>query len=243
MCLPLLESVPLVPRKISAYWSFLLILGLVVKLRASPLAAQPEVSSDPATRVLVEIQSRYGALRAFRAGFEQRYFHRVQGREERSRGQLAFARANRMRIDYERPTRRVVVSDGARLLAYEPEPSPGHYYEQPVDEDALPLVLGIWMGTSRLESEFDARLLDTAPLGFVGSVVELRPRQAVALYERVLLYVDRNDARRGRVHRMMILDHAGNTNRFDFRRQEENPRLPASLFTFRPPAAAERIEI
>ncbi len=193
--------------------------------------------------MLSEIQSRYGVLRTFRARFEQRYFHRIQQREERSRGEIAVARANRMRIDFERPTRRVVVSDGTRLIAYEPEPSPGHYYEQQVDQDVLPVVLGLWMGTSNLETEFDARLLEHGATGFVGSVVELRPRQPIALYERVLLYVDRSEARRGRVHRMMIIDHAGNTNRFDFRRQEENPRLPTSIFSFRPPAAAERIEM
>lgn len=221
--------------------SFALALGALVAASSMQVAAQSTTSPDAAT-VLAEVQARYGALRTLRARFEQRFVHRLHEREERWRGRLAIARPGRVRIDYERPRGRVVSSDGTTLIAYEPEPSPGQYYEQPASEDVLPVALGVLAGTVNLETDVDARLLDTAGTAFRGSVIELRPRHAVPLYERVLLYVDRGAAQRGRVHRILIVDHAGNTNRFDLSRQEENARLPASSFSFRPPAAARRIE-
>lgn len=220
---------------------FSLFFVAVAAALAAPVAAQSSPSPDAAD-VVAEVQARYGGMRAVRARFEQRFVHRLHDRTERWRGRLAIARPGRVRIDYDRPRGRVVVSDGARMISYEPEPAPGQYWEQEATDDALPVVLGLLTGSATLDAELDARLIDTASTGFAGVVLELRPRRAVPLYDRVLLYVDRSEAHRGRVHRIMIVDHAGNTNRFDLSRHEENARLPASYFSFRPPAAARRIE-
>lgn len=219
----------------------LVLLGALAAVCVGPAAAQVAPSPEAAA-VLAEVQSRYGAMRSLRARFEQRFVHRLHQRDERWRGRIAIARPGRVRIDYDRPRGRVVVTDGLRLIAYDPEPAPGQYWDQEANEDALPLVLALLGGGTTLETDFDARLIDTSGSAFVGSVLELRPRVAVPLYERVLLYVDRSEERRGRVHRILIVDAAGNTNRFDLRRQEENARVPASHFAFHPPAAARRIE-
>ncbi len=229
------------PSKYLVRLGFLMSLGALAVALSGPAAAQLSPSDD-AARVVAEVQSRYGALRSLRARFEQRFSHRLHARDERWRGRIAVARPGMVRIDYDRPRGRVVATDGARLIAYEPDPAPGQYWEQAASEDALPLVLTLLGGGATIDAAFDARLIDTTGTSFVGSVLELRPRIAVPLYERVLLYVDRSEARRGLVHRIMIVDAAGNTNRFDLRRQEENVRLPASHFAFQPPPAARRIE-
>lgn len=224
---------------------FLAATGIVLGGRA-PLsrvrAQEAPAATTEAGTVLADVLARYRSLRSLRARFEQRYVHRLHQREERWRGRVALARPGRMRIDYDRPHGRVVVTDGTSLLAYDPEPAPGQYWEQPSAADALPLALGVLTGAAQLEREVDARLIDASATGFVGAVLELRPRVPVPLYERVLLYVDRGERRRGRVHRVLVVDAAGNTNRFDLRAQEENARVPPDVFAFRPPAAARRIE-
>jgi outer membrane lipoprotein carrier protein len=205
----------------------------------APRAAEP----DPdALAVAEEIEHRYGALRTWRARFEQRYVHRLHRQEERWRGSIAIRRPARFRIDYEWPRRRVVVSDGRRLFAFDPDPAPGVVWEQEVGEHALANAIGLLDGTARLETEFDLRILDARATGYAGTVVELRPVRATPLYERVLLYVDRRPEYRGRVHRMMFVEEAGNTNRFDFTRQEDDVALPGSVFSFVLPASALRVE-
>jgi chaperone LolA len=204
--------------------------------------AVPQAPPDP-LEIVSEIHARYDATRSLRARFEQRYTHRLHQHEERWRGRLSIRRPSKIRIDYERPRGRVVVSDGTTLIAFDPDPEPGIWWEQTVDQDSLPLVLGLLAGTSRVDAEHDVRVIDAASSGFVGSVIELRPRVPMPLVDRVLLYVDRGEAARGRIHRAMIVDPAGNTNRFDLRDHDERgSALAESLFTWRPPAVARRVE-
>jgi outer membrane lipoprotein carrier protein len=211
---------------------------------APPPPPEPSIAGiDSATAdVLAAIHARYDGIATLRARFEQRYGHRLHQREDRWRGRLALRRPSKIRIDYDDPRGRLVVTDGTLLYAYDPQPAPGQYWEQPADLDAIPNALGLLSATTRLDVEFDARLLDTSASGFAGRVLELRPRRPTPYYERVLLYVDVSASRRGRVHRLMWIDAAGNTNRFDLREQDENPRIPDSTFAWTPPGNAIRIE-
>jgi outer membrane lipoprotein carrier protein len=200
------------------------------------------VLADAAAEVVADVDQRYASVRSLRARFEQRYVHRLHARVERWRGWIAIRRPRRIRIDYERPRGRVVVSDGIRLIAFDPEPAPGLYWEQEAGEDTLASAFGLLDGSARIATEFDARVLDASSTGFAGEVLELRPRRPTPLYERVLLYVDRRPEQRGRVHRLMIVDAAGNTNRFDLSQQQENVPLGHATFSFVPPAAARRVQ-
>ena len=228
------------PANGAAFLVFLAASAAVAVGLAAP--ARGQGAPPDAAVILAEIQARYGAITALRARFEQRYVHRLHAREDRWRGRIAIRRPARVRIDYDEPRGRTVVSDGATLIAFDPSPSPGVWWEQPVDADALPIALGLLDGSASIEAQMDARTLDASATGFVGTVVELRPRVATPAIDRVLLYVDRDAARRGRVHRMMIVDPAGNTNRFDLLDQREGGAVPPDLFSWRPPAAARRVE-
>lgn len=226
----------------------LILLGiLATSLLLSVIAAVPSTgrSQEPTAEsvVLAELRARYASLTAMRARFEQRFHHRLHARDERWRGRIALARPGRVRIDYDVPRGRVVASDGTTLVSYDPEPAPGHYYEQAVSEAAIPLALGLLLGQGPPDEALVPRIVDASATGFAGTVLELRPSEPVPQLERVWLYVDRRESARGRVHRILVIDHAGNTNRFDLTAQVENPRLPAATFGFRPPAAAERIEL
>lgn len=225
--------------KATAFLVFLAASAAVAVGLAAP--ARGQVASSDAAVILAEIQSRYGAITALRARFEQRYVHRLHAREDRWRGRVAIRRPSRLRIDYDDPRGRTVVSDGTTLIAFDPTPSPGVWWEQPVEADALPIALALLDGSATIDAQLDARTIDAASTGFAGSVVELRPRVATPAVDRVLLYVDRGAAR-GRVHRMMIVDPAGNTNRFDLLDQREGGVVPPDLFSWRPPAAARRVE-
>src|SRR5690606_36814800 len=125
-----------------------------------------------------------------------------------------------MRWDYAAPNGKVIVSASKRLLAYVPGEGdePGLVFERAISDSELPQALAFLTGTGRLEDDFTFRLLDATAQGFRGGyVLELLPKRESPHYERILFYVDAEPKRAGLVHRVLIIDSAGNRNRFDFK--------------------------
>ena len=221
-----------------------LLAGAISWTGAPPVAAQDD-APDAAT-VAAWVQGFYDQTRSMSARFVQRYVNRVYQRTDVSRGQVRFRKPGRMRFDYDEPNGKVIVSDGERLTVYEP-PDPGQqrgqYYRQAMSESQLPAALGFLTGTGRLDDDFNFRLLDASALGYdEGQVLELRSRRPTPHYARILLYVDDDPRRRGVVHRVLIVDSSQNRNRFDFLEQRFNRSIPRSVFAWRPPDDARRIQ-
>ena len=226
-------------------WTFgkaLSFLAILLPWAAVAPGAAQLAGSPGALAVAAEVEAHYAALPALRARFEQRFVHRLQQHEDRWRGRLAIRRPSFFRIDYTTPRGRVVVSDGTTISAFDPEPAPGRLWQEAASTDSLSNALALLAGTAHLEAEFELRELDASGMGFRGAVLELRPRAPTPLYERVLFYVDRGEARRGRIHRLLWVDAAGNTNRFDLLDPDERTPVAATFFVFEPPPGAARIE-
>lgn len=224
--------------------AILIVLALPLAMSSSHDARAQEPARPDAATVAAWVQRFYDQTQTMNSRFTQRYRNRVYARTDVSRGRVRFKKPGMMRFDYDQPNGKVIVSDGRRFLVYEPlEGGAGQYYEQEMSEAQLPTALSFLTGTGRLDQDFTFRLLDPARASFPqGQVLELRPRTPTPQYTRVVLFVDDDAARRGVVHRVMIVDSANNTNRFDFEEQQFNRDVPDSTFRFRPPAGARRIE-
>jgi outer membrane lipoprotein carrier protein len=72
-------------------------------------------------------------------------------------------------------------------------------------------------------------------------VLELMPKKPSPHYERILFYVDGDPKRAGLVHRVLIVDGAGNRNRLDFKQVKFNRTLDAKTFAWQPPKDARRL--
>jgi outer membrane lipoprotein carrier protein len=190
------------------------------------------------------VQAWYDQTRTMTASFVQRYRNPTYDRTVTSRGQIRVQRPGRMRMDYAEPNGQVVVTDGQRVLSYEP-PEPGErrgqYFERRVEEDQLPSALAFLTGSGRL-ADFRPRLLSSADRGFSGWVLELRPRTPSPHYERIVLYVDARERFRGVVRRVVVIDADGNSNRYDFTGQRFNAAVADDVFAYRPPGDARRID-
>jgi outer membrane lipoprotein carrier protein len=223
----------------------LLVAGCALAVIALPNARAQEPRPEAAT-VAAWVQRFYDQTQTMNSRFVQRYHSRLYSRTDVSRGRVRFKKPGMMRFDYDQPNGKVIVSDGQRLLVYEPPDEGrgnGQYYEQQMSEAQLPAALSFLTGTGRLADDFTSRLLDPTRAGFPqGQVLELRPRTPTPQYTRVVLFVDDDAARRGVVHRVMIVDSTNNTNRFDFEEQQFNREVPESTFRYRPPAGARRIQ-
>jgi outer membrane lipoprotein carrier protein len=208
----------------------------------SAAEAQDHAGAATAADVAAQVQSFYDQTTTVRTSFRQTHRDRLYQRTTRSRGVLTLARPGKLRFDYLAGDGKVVISDGRELTVYEPgdEGTPGQYARTPLRED-FASALGFLTGTARLDRDFRYRLVDASRYRWRGHVLELRPRRDEPGYRRVLLFVRSDATARGVVQTLVIEDHAGNTNRFDFDRPQFNRPVSASAFAFTPPAGARRI--
>lgn len=202
-------------------------------------------STPSAATVASWVDAFYGQTQQLSATFRQRYRNRVYQRTDSSTGRIRFRRPGMMRFDYNQPNGKIVVSDGQRLTVYEPPGAGqrhGQYYQQSTAGAQLPAALGFLTGTSHIGRDYRHRLLDARARHYAGQVLELRPRRPSPHYTRILLYIDDDPSRRGVIHRILIVDHSNNENRFDLSDQDLRTAIPDSAFRFRPPRGARRIQ-
>jgi outer membrane lipoprotein carrier protein len=214
----------------------------------TPMLAQSAGSARPASRskkapgearnVAAAVQSFYDQTRNVAADFYQTYVHKLYKRTDRSKGKVVFQKPGKMRWDYALPNGKIIVSDGQRLLVYEPgeQGEQGQMMIQKMNEAQLPQALSFLTGSGRLEESFGFRLLDPKREGYPsGQVLELKPLEPSPHFKRILFYVESNPRLRGLVRRVLIVDPEGNRNRFDFSNLRFNHEVPASLFDYLPP--------
>jgi len=212
----------------------------------APTEAPGDTPGDEASLVAASVQRFYDQTQNVSASFYQTYVNRLYKRTDRSKGRVVFKKPGQMRWDYDKPNGKVIASDGKRVVIYEPadEGERGQVIEQPITQAQLPQALAFLMGTGRLQEDFTFRLLDPAKEGYSGGhVLELRPRADTPHYARLLFYVEKRAALRGLVRRLLIIDHNGNRNRFDFSAMKFNKSAPETLFRYQPPAGARRVQM
>jgi len=227
---------------------------------AGPLSAQPAAPAvtpapapapaandeSPARAVAQAVQAFYDQTRDVSATFHQTYVNKLYKRTDRSAGRVVFKKPGMMRWDYDKPSGKVIASSGKALTVFEPgeDGEPGQVIEQTIAQAQLPQALAFLMGTGKLEDDFTFRLLDGSAEGFTtGDVLELRPKAPTPHFDRILFYVERAQAVRGLVRRMLIVDSSGNRNRFDFTGLKFNSSVDASAFKFTPPKGTRRVQM
>jgi len=211
---------------------------LPATLLPSASRAQEERS---ARDVAALVQSFYDQTTSFQADFFQTRYTKAYGRYDRARGHVILVKPGKMRWDYSDPEGQTFVSDGAHLSVYQPPEegeTHGQIIERDVGSDELPQAFSFLLGEGRLDRDFHIRLLDARRQGFpTGYVLEVRPRRPSRTYDRVLFFVRVPEgAPAGVIHRVLIIDAAGNRNRFDFSHLRFNRAIPEDTFHFTPPA-------
>src|SRR5690242_8106430 len=104
------------------------LLPLALLLVAPPaLAQKPRLdgkgaapSADPAKEAVVRMQKFYEATTSLHARFEQELTTGL-GAQRKAAGDVWLKKPGRMRWEYERPERKLMVADGTSLWVYEPE--------------------------------------------------------------------------------------------------------------------------
>jgi outer membrane lipoprotein carrier protein len=239
-----------VARSVKRSMSRLVMIALACSIAPLPRPiaaqdAQPDSDAD-ARAVAAAVQAFYDQTSDVSATFFQTYANKLYGRTDRSQGRVVFKKPGMMRWDYGQPNGKVMVSNGKRLVVFEPgdQGEPGQVVEQDITAAQLPQAMAFLMGTGRLEESFTFRRLDATREGFpTGDVLELRPKQPTPQYERILFYVERTPALRGLVRRLLIVDASGNRNRFDFSQLKFNSSVAAKHFEWEAPKGTRHVQM
>jgi outer membrane lipoprotein carrier protein len=198
-------------------------LGFALLALCGSGAAQEAEPLDPAV-VVGLVQSFYDQTKTLQAEFEQARYTRLYDRYDRAKGKVIFKKPGMMRWDYAQP---------------------GQLIERAVDEDQLPSAFSFLIGSGNLEKDFEVRLLEHDNEKFKGGhVLQLIPRRPTPNYEQLVFYVrtlTQGGKRAGVVQRVLIIDAAGNRNRFDFANMKFNRDVPDKRFSYRPPKGTEKV--
>lgn len=234
--------------------SMLVVGSLSIACALLALEAPGEAQNHPAppprvdaATVASRVQTFYDQVHDMSARFCQTYRNKLYDRLDRSCGSVVFHKPGAMRWDYDAPSNKILVSDGTTIQIYEPggQGTPGQVASLPVANSELPQALSFLTGQGRMEDQFTFRLLDARREGFAnGDVLELTPRHENPHFARILFYVTRvqvGQATAGLVDRVLILDHAGNRNRFDFSQTNYRATIDPRVFRWTPPAGTRRI--
>lgn len=196
---------------------------------------------SPSARVASQVQSFYDRTDTLQTRFSQSYYHGLYRTTERATGTLILDKPGRMRFDYSNG--KVMVASSGYLTMYEPgdDGEPGQYAKMRSSSDTTHQGFAFLMGHTRIDEDYNYRLLDAERYGWRGSLLELRPKVADAGVRRVLLYVDGRSGREGVVHRIRIDDHDGNRNTLTFRSMRFNRVLNTERFQYQPPVGSVRM--
>lgn len=197
--------------------------ALVAATLCLPLAAQ--------AGAIEQLHDFLKITRTLKADFSQSVLGKNGRKPQLSSGSVAISRPGKLRWEIAQPYPQLVVGDGEKIWIHDPE------LQQVTVRKAGQAISGspaaLLAGNNELERNFTLR--DTGDQDGL-AWVEATPKAAESGFEKVRLGFAGSDLKA-----MDLFDSFGQTTQIRFSRIEKNPALPASTFSFKPPAGADVI--
>ena len=203
---------------------------------AAPLPAQ----APDAGAILDRAVAALNRATTLRADFTQRIRDQMLGSDETSSGEFLRQRPGKFALRWSHPAGDLIVADGQALWVYLPSTAPRQVVRTNLS------------GKPGESADFVAEFLDHPRQRFTVSyvradtagsrpadVLSLIPRQANLPYQRALIWVDRTD---DLVRRVEISEGSGGVRRITLDHLRVNTTIPASSFTFTPPAGVRVVD-
>jgi outer membrane lipoprotein carrier protein len=200
---------------------------LTMMLLAGVAEAQ---KGDSAAGLVGKIQKYYDATRDLRAKFDQQLESPSRAPSKAS-GEVLLKKPGKMRWDYAKPEKKLMVSDGTTLWVYEPEDEQA--YKQDLRGNTLPAQVSFLLGEGKLDKEFDSSLTKLDGVAAGEQALKLVPKTGTAQYRYLVFIVDEKS---GQVKETVIYDQQGGTNRLRFSDVHQNKGVSDDKFKFSPPA-------
>jgi outer membrane lipoprotein carrier protein len=204
-------------------------LALWLILSSGTLAAQVDVHA-----LASKIDNRYDHIKTLETEFSE--FYSGAGMTRTESGTLIMKKPGKMRWDYDKPHRKLFLTDGTTAYFY--VPGEKQIRRTPVKQlDDLRSPLRYLLGKTKLEKEFeglsyapDVKPLEEGDVVLRGIPKGMRDRVGQTLLEA------KPD---GLITRIVVEELDGSVTEFRFLQQKENVQLPDTRFTFTPPEGVE----
>ncbi|HWE31243.1 MAG TPA: outer membrane lipoprotein chaperone LolA [Polyangia bacterium] len=193
-------------------------------------AQAQEKKAESAATVVARVQKYYDATKDLRAKFEQQIDSASRAPSKAS-GEVWLKKPGKMRWDYVKPEKKLMVSDGATLWVYEPEDEQA--YKQDLKGNALPAQVSFLLGEGKLDKEFDASVTQVEGLAPDELALKMVPKVGTTAYRYLVFVVD---GKTGQVRRTIIYGQDGSINRLSFVDVQQNKGVEDAKFKFSPPA-------
>ena len=196
-------------------------------------AAQPRPEAVDTARA---VQQKYNGVRDFSANFTHTYEGGVLKKKSVETGTVQIKKPGLMRWEYERPEKKVFVSDGHRMYSYIPADKQVIISPVPSDDEATTAVLFL-AGKGNLVRDFNVRYADDAASADTVAL-RLDPRQKQTDYDWLILVVDRQSLG---IRGLTAADAQGGRSTFAFTGYRENTGMADSVFAFKIPRGVDVI--
>jgi len=204
-------------------------MGMALAMVAAVAGAQ-EKKPESAATVVARVQKYYDATKDLRAKFEQQ-LESVSRAPSKASGEVWLKKPGKMRWDYAKPEKKLMVSDGTTLWVYDPDDEQA--YKQDLKGNALPAQVSFLLGEGKLDKEFDASLTKVEGLAPDELALKMVPKQGTTAYRYIVFVVDEKS---GQVRRTIIYGQDGSTNRLSFLEVQQNKGVDDGKFKFSPPS-------
>jgi outer membrane lipoprotein carrier protein len=195
--------------------------------------------ADPAREAVTRIQKFYEATNTLHARFEQELTSGL-GVQRKAAGDVWLKKPGRMRWEYQKPEKKLMVADGTSLWVYEPEDEQA--FKQSLKTSNLPSSVAFLFGTGKLSDEFTVTVEQPKPEEKVGApgdlVLKLVPLKPTAQYKYLVFVVDPKSYM---VKETYVYDQQGGVNHMIFSNVETNLPVADGKFVFAPPEGTKII--
>jgi outer membrane lipoprotein carrier protein len=175
-------------------------------------------------------------LHAFIAGthtaqaqFTQTVYDRHHVVRQQSSGSMAFSRPSKFRWVYQKPYAQIIVGDGKKIYLYDEDLSQVTIKSMNHALGSSPAAL--LAGDNAVEKYY--QFSDSGSHGDLTSLIAT-PKDKESPYQHIEMDFDHTQ-----LVRLIIQDNFGMTTELNLTHWVRNPKLPASDFTFTPPAGAD----
>lgn len=210
--------------------------ALLLAVGTAPARAQ----NPDADHVLGRAIAAFQRVNTLRANFTQSVRDPMLGSDDTARGELLQQRPNKFAMRFTDPRGDLLLIDGTNLWVYLPSSAPNQVVRSAVSSrpGQSPDVMREFLETP--QDRFTIAYVRSESIGGrPADALSFTPRQANSAYRRVVLWIDRQD---DLPHQIEISEASGAVRRITLDRLRVNTALPASAFTFTPPAGVRVVD-
>jgi outer membrane lipoprotein carrier protein len=210
----------------------------LIALGAAPAALLAQ--APDAGAVLDRAVAALRHVTTLRADFTQRIRDPMVGDDETTSGELLLRRPGRFAMRWEHPKGDLILQDGQALWVYLPSTAPRQVVRSALTGRPGESMDFLEEFLDRPQERFTVTYARADSVGGrAADVLSLVPRQGDAPYQRVLVWVDRDD---GLARRFEISEGSGAVRRITLDHLRVNVPIPASSFVFKVPNGVRVID-